>query len=358
MLKTCVRRNKMNIGKWFVMLMVMLALTGAVLAENNDTNDDAILNITNGQALTVRYDHMQCKVTFTNTQIDLLKKYTGIDQTANKNKLLADMTTLKTYLDSTNREGFDNYTVQTIRPDLQNASKDLTNAKKSFKQYNVTNTSKTAFVNDLKVAQKTYSSCISDKEIKMAQVMERHMENWNKHWGKVVDKMAEKNITMEDAKTLQAEIAAKNAELKALIEEGNMTKIQEFMKAYREDQLHYAARFEIARLKGYRDKLEPIANKYNMSNRLHDIDEHIADAEKNAQPGHKYGDGEFKNTWDNIKDANKGMKETAKDINSERMQERRNMTGERPQAGQRPQKMPGREGREQGSGNLDNNSED
>ncbi len=79
----------MNIGKWFVMLVAMLALTGMVMAEDNST-DDADDNVTQGQALSVRYDHLVCKVQFTNTQIDLLKEYASVDQTANKDKLLTD----------------------------------------------------------------------------------------------------------------------------------------------------------------------------------------------------------------------------------------------------------------------------
>lgn len=327
----------MNIGRWFVMLVAMLALTGLVVAEENNTTTNTTTNITDDmndnatqlQALNVRYDHLKCKVEFTNKQIELLDEYTSIDQTENKEKLEADLDILETYLDSNNREAFDNFTTGTFKTDMQKATQDLNAVKKNFKQYNLTNESRTELIDELKDAKSDYSECVSDKELKMAKVMETHMKNWNKHWGNVIDNMEARNITMADAEALQAEIAAKNAELSALIASGNITKIQEFMKAYHEDQLHYAARFEIARLKGYRNKLEPMADKYNMSDRLHDIDEKIAEAERLAQPGKRYAYGEFKNTWDDIKEANKDMQNAAKEINAERQKERQEKMNER-----------------------------
>jgi hypothetical protein len=321
----------MNISKWFIMLAVMLALTGLVVAENstNGTNDNNNDNVTQGQALAVRYDHLVCKVDFTNTQIDLLKEYVSVDQTDNKDELTSDMTALKVFLDSKNKDGFDAYVTETLRPDMQNATKDLNDAKKNFNQYNLTNNRSEAFKTELKDAKKVYNECVNDKEIKMAQVMETHMDNWNKQWGKVIDRMTEKNITMADAQALQKEIEAQNTALKELIASGNITKIKEFMQTYHEAQLHYAARFEVARLKGYRDKLGPMADKYNMSGILHDIDEKIAGVENYTRPGHKYSDGEFKNTWEDIKNASKDMREAAKGINDERMKERQQMMNER-----------------------------
>jgi hypothetical protein len=323
----------MNIIKWFAMLAVMLALTGFVMAETNDTNNSSDINdnVTQAQALSIRYDNMQCKVAFTDTQVDLLNQYISVDQTANKDILLTDMTTLKTYVDSTDRAGFDAYLENTVRQDLQNASKNLTNAKKNFRQYNVSNESRTAFINGLNNAKDVYSNCVNDKEIKMANVMETHMRNWNRQWSNVINKMSEKNITMDDAKALQAEIDAKNEELKALIASGNITQIRDFMQTYHQDQLHYAARFEISRLKGYVGKLAPLADKYNMTGKLDDINTKIADAEKYAQTGHKYAEGEFNNTWSDIKNAGKEMQQAAKDINSERAKIRQQRASDRQQ---------------------------
>jgi len=348
----------MNIGKWFIILIALLAVTGAALAESNDTNSTNDNSTTiQGQALTVRYDQLQCKVAFTNTQIDLLNKYISVDQTANKDKLLADMTSLKTYVDNIDKDSFDNYSTQTVRPDLQNATQDLNNAKKNFKQYNVSNESRTAFINGLNSAKTIYSSCIDDKEIKMAKVVETHMENWSTQWKNIADNMAQKNITIDDAKALLSEIEAKNAELSALITSGNITQISDFMKAYHEDQLHYAARFEVARLKGYRDKLAPIADQYNMSDALLSINKKIIDIENYTRPGHNYTDNEFKNTWNDIKSVGQDMKNAAKDINAERTKERMDkLAAKQQKINDKQQKGQGRQGHGLGSINNTENS--
>jgi hypothetical protein len=187
--------------------------------------------------------------------------------------------------------------------------------------------------------------------------MTKHMDNWNNQWGNVVNKMSEKNITMDDAKALQIEIAAQNAKLSALIASGNITQIRAFMIAYHEAQLHYAARFEIARLKGYKSKLEPIANRYNMSNSIHDIDKKIADAEKYTKDGHKYGIGEFNNTWKDIRDASQNIRKAATDINKERMKERQKLDEKKQGIKQKP--MPRRgENRQINTYNNSNESGD
>jgi hypothetical protein len=340
------------------MLVMMLALTGVVMAEDNTTatgNDT-----TQGQALSVRYDNMQCKVVFTNTQIDLLQKYVSVDQTANKDKLTSDMTTLKAYVDNANKDGFDTYITDTLRPDLQKVSQDLTNVKKNFKQHNISNESKTALISELKDAKNVYSACVNDKEVKMANVMETHMENWNRQWGKIIGNMNKKNITMEDATALQAEINAKNEELKALIAEGNITKIRDFMKTYHDDQLHYAARFEIARLNGYKNKLAPLADKYNMTGEINDINKRIANAEKYAQPGYKFKEGEFNSTWENIRGAGQDIKDIAKGIAEQRVIERQGRIAERQQKiDNKTERLQNRQGPRSRTGNLnDNNSGD
>jgi hypothetical protein len=362
----------MNIGKWFVMLVVMLTLTGAVLAESNDTNSTGNNNTdaTQGQALNVRYDQLQCKVAFTNTQIDLLSKYVSVDQSANKNKLLTDMTTLKTYLDTTNKDSFDSYAVQTVRPDLQKATQDLNDAKKNFKQYNVSNESRTAFINEFKSAKDTYSNCIDDKEVKMANVMEKHMDNWNKQWSNITTRMSDKNMSVADMNAIMTEITAKNAELQALINSGNITSLRDFMQAYQQSQLHFAARFEIARLESYKEKLAPLADRYNMTSKIGEIDSQIANAQKYAQEGYKYKDGEFNTVWNDIKSAGKDMQQAAKDINAERVKERQdkitqrqnNITGrqnnitERQQNGQKPPRMPPGRGPGPNTNNNTNNN--
>ena len=151
----------------------------------------------------------------------------------------------------------------------------------------------------------------------MARVMEIHMRNCNRQWTSMISKLSEKNITMEDAIGLQAEIEAKSEKLKILIASGKVAQIREFMQTYHDSQLYYAAKFEIARLKGYRNALEPLAEEYKMSDKIHAIDEKIAEAENLTRRGHNYADGEFSNTWSNIKSAGKDMQEAAKEINSE-----------------------------------------
>jgi len=338
----------MNLIKWFGMLAVMLALTGFVMAESNDS-DSNNLSTTQSQALNVRYDHLQCKVDFTSKQIDILAKYVPtVNQSANKQELLADMTELKVFVTKINKTGFDNYVTETLRPDLNNATRDLNAAKKNFKQYNLSNESKIAMIAELKSAKETYSECASDKELKMSEIMEKHMEKWNNQLEKIVEKMNKKNITTTNMTEILNEITERNAKLQELIDQGNITAMREFMKAYHDSQFHYAARFEIARLNGYKEKLKPLADRYNMSNSIRNINEKIGKAEKYAKEGYTDNDSEHQKMWSDIMGAGKDIRDAAKSINDERFKERQGKMDEKQQ--QMQNKQEGRINRSNNSG--------
>jgi hypothetical protein len=309
----------MNINKWFAMLVVMLALTGMVIAETDDTDTGATLK----QALIVRYDHLICKVNFTTTQIDSLNKYVPTANVSSyKEKLSNDMNTLKVFVDSNNKTGFDEYVASTFRQDFNAATDVLNDVKKNFRKYNVSNDSKTAFINELKTSRDVYSDCISDKELKMGQVLQKHIDNWNKNWDKVIERLSQKGINVTEMEALKTELALKNAELQAIVASGNVSELRKYMNDYRQDQLLYAAQFEIAKLKTYKEKLNPMAKKYNLSGKIDDINSKIGEANKYAQKGYKYKEGEFQNVWDHIKNASKDMKEISKDVLKEQSREK------------------------------------
>ncbi len=321
----------MNIMKWFGMLAIMLALTGFVMAEGTDNNTDD-LNDVQGQALNVRYDHLQCKVDFTNTQIDTLNKYvTQLDQSANKDVLVTDMNNLKVFVTANNKTEFDAYVTNTLIPDLNKASQDLSTVKTNFKQYNLSNETRTALISELTTAKKTYSACIADKEVKMSKVMEKHMEKWSDHLEQIMEKMDKKNITTENMTAIIAEMTAKHDQLQQLINSGNITKMKEFMKEYQDLQFHYAAKFEVARLNGYKDKLESLADKYNQSDKMKDIDKKIHDLENYTKEDYKSKGSEHKKVLDDIKALESSMKDTAKNINNERLKERSEKLNEKEQ---------------------------
>jgi len=303
---------------FIIAFVLVLALATTVFAEDD--------NATMAKALNIRYDQLACKVSFTNGQIDLVTKYapnaaSNYSISADKDKLTTDINTLKGFSDSYNRTEFDNYVATPFRPDLQKATQDLMSIKRSFKKYNVSNDTRAAFVTDLKSLNTQYSDCINDKELKMGQVMETHLENWDKYWTSIIDKMSKNGLNTTEMENLKAEIEAKNVQLQALLDAQNASQLKKYIGDYRQDQLHYAARFEVERLKGYRDKIGSEADKYNLTGMITDIDNKIATADKYSQQGYKYQQGDFQNVWNNIKGANMDMKNLSKDILQDRKQE-------------------------------------
>jgi hypothetical protein len=313
--------------KFFMMLIMMLVLTGLAMAETNNTEiNDTDINDTYTQALSVRYEHLQCKTDFTIGQIELLEEYipeaVSDNFSSSKNRLDTEMDKLKDYVDDANKNTFDSYLANTFRPDFQKITQELNSIKKDFRKYNVSNETKTEFIDELKDLKEDYTECISDKEIKMGTVMEKHMGNWNKQWENVIERMKQKGMNTTEMEVLIAEINAKNQELNALLESKNITNLGEFIKGYRDDSLHYAAKLEIGKLKSYKVKLDPELSRYNLSKTDDNVSKHIEKAEKYTQAGDKYQEGEFEDSWNEIGQANKDMKDMSKNVLKERAKER------------------------------------
>ncbi|MGV8141698.1 MAG: hypothetical protein ACP5NW_04640 [Candidatus Woesearchaeota archaeon] len=311
----------------FLMLVMMIALTGIAVADTNDTeiNDTDAYTI-QSQALNVRYDHLQCKVSFTIGQIELFEEYVpdavNDNLSDSKETLETDMDNLKKYVDDVNKTAFDKYLEDTFRPDFQKATQMLNSIKEDFRQYNVSNETKTELIDELKDIREEYSECVSDKEFKMGTVMERHMENWNRQWGNAIERMKQKGMNTTEIEALIAQINTKNQELNSLIESKNLTNFMKYANEFRQDHLRYAAKIEAEKLKTYKGMLNSESKRYNLSDRNDNIDKHISEIEKYAQKDGKYQEKEFEHAWENVKEANKEMKDLSKDVLKERTRER------------------------------------
>ncbi len=304
--------------------VVMLALVsvGFVRADNNSTDP---VNTTLNQALNVRHDHLACKVDYSNTQLDLIQKYVTVDPAfdAAKTQLDADMTTLKTYLDAGNQTAFDAFVSTTLRKDIQDANSKAQDVKKNFKNYNITDDARARFRTDLKAAVANYNDCISDKEKKMSEVMLNHYENVESKWAKDTANLEAKNISTDDMNAVNAEFQTKLDTLKGLIDAGNWSGAKDYLETLRQDHLHFWARFEEGRLKGYIQKVEPLAEKYNQTQNIDDMKERLSEIENYTAPEYQFQEGDQDRVWDTLKNTTKELQNTNKELlKQQREQER------------------------------------
>lgn len=323
---------------WIVGLVLMLALTGTVIADNNTSNGNSTsTNVTDndsdtyGKALEVRYEHLTCKVEFTDAQIELFDEYVETDLSDlkdSKERLNDYLEVLEGYAEDNNKTAFDKYLEDTFRPEFNNVTKGLNTIKKDFNRYNMSNSTRTEFIDDLKDIREEYADCVSDKELKMGKLMQRHMDNWNNQYRNSIKKMSRNGLNTTEMDAIIANMSARNAELQALIESGNITKLREFMEQYREESMHFATKIEIEKLKSYRSQLNEESHRYNKTDRMNNIDKHLEDAERYTEryrgqddQDEDQDDEDYADAWENVRGANHEMKELSKDILKERARE-------------------------------------
>jgi len=278
----------------------------------------------------------------TNAQIELIEEYINTDVSGlidAKEELDDYMDVLEGYVEDNNKTAFDTYLEETFRPNFNNVTKELNSIKKDFRKYNLSNDTKAEFVTDLKELVKEYSECTSDKELKMGKVMEKHMENWNKHYEQNIKKMGRNGLNITEMEAIIANMTARNAELQKLIESGNITKLKEFMEQYRNESMYFATKMEIEKLRSYKGGLNDESNRYNKTEKMRNIDKHLEDAEKYSQRNNgnddqdDENDEDYEDAWENIRGANDEMKNLSKDILREREREHTGPGSSQPNSG-------------------------
>lgn len=312
---------------FFAMVFMLLAVTAfAVAAEQNESNDieqEKILN----NSMQVRYEHLECKIVFTNDQIVLLNEYLPEDNglMVYKEILEDDLNELKDLLDERNRTVFDDYITDTLRPDLVNATQALNNVKKDFRKYNITVEHKEEIKNMLKALKDNYSACISDKARKIAEIHKKHYELTDYRWQNIIRNMNKLNISTEQLEEIRALLQDQEQRLDDAIETGNQTFIREVLAQIRAEHQHLWANFEISRLNGYMNKIGPMAEKYGMGEKMNQMRQHLSEMENYTAQGHKFKEGEGRMVWQELRDTSMDMREASKEILKQRVQEQKDL---------------------------------
>ncbi|MGV8150972.1 MAG: hypothetical protein ACP5NV_04555 [Candidatus Woesearchaeota archaeon] len=321
---------KKNVGLNFFMIFAVLFIAilavGVVNAEDDDDidEDNSSETIVQSNALIARFEHIQCKVEFTNTQLDII--YDHVDENDlledYKDELSDDLNELKELVDDNNKKGFDAYLEEEFRPDMHNATILLNDYKKNFLDFNLSSNETDTVKRLINDAKKEYSECVSDKEKKMTKALRQYYKFTDKKWKGIIGNMERFNVSVDDAKEIKDELESLIEDLDDAIDSGNETLIRQTLQKIHDAHLHLWARFEVQRFNAYADKLGPMADKYGQGQRIHEIKNRLKDVEESSRAGYPYQRGDVKKVWGELSNVNKELKDTGKDILKERMKER------------------------------------
>jgi hypothetical protein len=322
--------DKKNIWSYlFVAFILLFSAASVALADNNLNTTEGI----NQQALNVRFDHLSCKVDFTNTQIDIIASDipAAPELSADKSQLLSDMDQLDALRNSSNKTLFDTFVNQNLETDFNKTTSDIRTVKKNFNSYNLSNDTKTAFKNSVKDALSTYNTCINNQEVAMTKVLENTYKNTEDRWVNVIGNMDKKHLDTTQLNATLSELISRLQQFQVLINSGNTSLIKSTLQDMNNEHLHLWANFDTQRITGYIDRLGLMAvNDSNITSELDMMRQKLAGLSEYTAQGHKYQNGELEKVWSTLKDTSKDLTSASKEMLQNRKNIMQNRIGKGP----------------------------
>jgi len=289
------------------------------------------------QELGARYDYIACRVNLVESQATLLSAYGTISGT---DTITSDFAQLKVLADSSDPTTF-NTQVQTINNDFKTVNDGLKTARQAFSKSNISQSDRDALKSQWNSTLQTYQSCnvAARKEIVSArvEVLQSSIDNWNG----IIANMTAKGLDTTVLTSVVSDAQNLLSSLNAAIQATDDASFKTLLDNANDEQNHLWARFAIGRINSNIARIEPIIGQANLSGDLDQINSLLNTSSSLATPGHKYGPGEFQQTWQNIKDASGVLNTLSKDLRTFEQADRQinrlgNMTGPRNITGRFP----------------------
>lgn len=286
--------------------LALLILTSAAFADEATRRNN----------LDARYLHLECRADLVKAQSGVLSKL--VDSTPAADTVNSNMEKLREYADSGDIKGFNTYARTTLTTSFKTYSSRLITARNAYKDMNRTQLQKreglVRAVSDWRTAINAFSDCNSNARRRIADVRAQQITNAIEDWNKVTEDMKAKGLNT----TAQEEVISDAERLIALIQEAQqITDDAEFnakVEEIRQLHLHLWARFNIAKIESYLQKIEPQAIEAGETEPVRQIKSLLSSSKVMAAKGDKYAEGEFEQTWQNIRQAGEKLKEQAKSL--------------------------------------------
>jgi len=286
------------------------------------------------QELGARYNYISCRVNLVQSQGALLASY----GTISTDKITSDLAQLKALADSGDATNF-NTELETLKDDFKTVNAELKVARQSFSKSNTSRTDKDLLKSQWNVSLDTYKSCNIDTQRGIVSIrielLQKDIDNWNA----VISNMTARGLDTSELTRVVSDAQKLLSELSDASQIMDDTAFKTRLNDANDEQLHIWARFAIGRIKANIARIEPIIGQTNRSTDLDHIKPLLNSASALAAPGNRYGNGEFKQVWQDIKDASQQLNTLSKDLRDSARANRqtgRNNTNPRNLAGRIP----------------------
>jgi|GEM_PF-3377282 len=272
------------------------------------------------QELNMRYNYIVCRVNLVQSQAGLLSTYgtiSGID------KITSDFASLKSLADSGNPADF-NAQVQTLNSDFKMVNDGLKAARQAFSKSNISQSDRDSLKSQWNTTLQTYQSCNLDarRGIVSARIafLQANIDDWNR----IIANMTARGLDTTELAAVVTDAQKLVSDLNSAVQAADDNSFKTMLDNANDEQNHLWARFAIGRIKSNIARVEPIIGQTNLSGDIGQINSLLDTASTSAAPGHKYGAGEFQQTWQDIKDATQMLNTMSKDLRKYEMAARQN----------------------------------
>lgn len=289
--------------KWMIAFASLLLLFAGAFAEENATN------ATKPDVLGLKYGLMECRVNAVINLTEYGQENTNVgggDEIAST--LSGDLSTLKTYADSKDRKGFNDFVKSALKNDMRDAVLYLKDVKRGLVRGGRNATGGNEISNYFTNVVKQRAGCLQGVALEFAKKQVDEIEGRVNDMNNTIGRLKNKSVNTTKMERVEEEAEENLDELKDAVEGGNATDIQEKVKEIREEHLHIWARFQIEKLEAILDTLDEDAISKGYSSDVDAITALLDGAERRVQVGSAYEPGEFEQVKSDLRDAHQKLR--------------------------------------------------
>jgi hypothetical protein len=282
------------------------------------------------QILQARYDMVNARVGFAAGVLSDTSSLVvnASDLNAHVDKLNGDLNTLKGFVNSNDRSGFDSFVSGTIQPDMKSALDALKADMQQFKAWGVSGETIKQLREDYQARKSTFEQQTNAAIVELGNI---RLTYYNDVVSKADARMSEMSARGIDVSGMQGVTAGAESNvvspLQSAVSSGDANAVKEQLKdkciangaPY---SYHIYAKLDLEALNAVGAKIGAGTNNSSIQQQLAAVNEKLSNAEGtlNVVGTNPYTADQQSQVWDNLKAASEGLKEIIKELNCQNAQ--------------------------------------
>ncbi|MCD1295392.1 hypothetical protein CUJ83_10320 [Methanocella sp. CWC-04] len=265
------------------------------------------------QILQARYDQVSATVNF-NTAVmgdvvELVPQAAGLNE--HIDRLNSDLSTLYTYVEASDKGGFNGYLQDTVRPDLNAANDALKDARKNFKDWNVTRDT-IQELRDRYVEHKAeFEAQVNSAKLQLGNIKLGYYNDVMAKTDERMSKLNEKGVDTNGMMCVKSgAISNVITPLQNAVSSGDGNAVKNELRTRcmfngAQYSFHYAAKIDLEALKAITSAIADNATQAGYGDEIAEVNAKLSAAENtlNEVGTSPYTDAQKEQIWNNLKDA-------------------------------------------------------